>query len=312
MKNKFSHRIFEKVITHVIKHPYVYLIVASILTVLAVLAIVFRINIQTDLNALMPQDAKSVVDIYKISDRVGSVTTLNIYLKEPKLQAVSDNLKQSQVYQECLSEFHEDGEEHLLRDKPMVGENWCDNALMLYAQEFVKAIRQIDSVGNVGFHHDKSFFEKNLLLYASAEELQQAYDEIDQTLTEARRQSGEYKACLMTESDESACDDLKPGLGKTTIGGQVDEAQKNDETDKFKEMLMDRYRQTELANVQEFPLFPGNNEWIVALEVRFRDSSMGLSELQKEMDRIKAITDKIDIAQYDPAIHVDLAVAWSI
>ena len=303
---KRSHDIISVCIQHVLRHPGIYVIVACVLTILSVVTIALKFDIHSDIKDLMPQDAPSVVDLYKISDRIGSVTTLDIYIKSEGLAPATQELKQSESYQKCLEELGEDGEEHLLREKPMVGENWCDNGLMVYARDYVELLRGLDSVGNVRFHQDKSFFEKNLLLYATNEELEKAYNEIDQALTEARRQSGEYKACLLTESDPSACDDLKPSMSKTSAGSQVDEAQKTDSTDAFKEMLLDRYRQTELANVREFPIYKmGENTYGVALEVRFKDATTGLKAIKDEVKHIEAKVASMDKSIYGVDIYVE-------
>lgn len=276
-----------------------YVIAAFVLTVLSVLTIALKFEIRSDIKELMPQDARVVEDLHTISDRLGSITTLSIYLHVPELQPLSESAKQSQEYQACAASLGEG--EHLLRDNPPVGENWCDNPLMLYAIQFVDILKNIDTIGNVGFRNDKTFFENNLLLYASNEELEKAYDEIDKALTEARRQSGEYKACLITEDDPSACDHLKPGLKKSG-----EEAIQEDENIvvKFKSQLRDRYEQTELANIQEFPIYPTNDGWMVAIDVRFKQATTGLKSVQSEVDHIDELISKIDKNKYDPRIEV--------
>ncbi len=294
--------LFSHIIDSVIKHPGLFVIIACILTVLAVLAITLKFEIRSDIKELMPQDAQVVQDLQSISDRMGSISTLNIYLRVPELIPLSEQAKQSDEYQNCLTLFGEDQDEHLLRDKPPVGENWCDNTLMLYSLQFVDSIRSLDSIGNIGFLNDKTFFENNLLLYASNDDLEKAYKQIDEALTEARRQSGEYKACLITADNESECDSLKPGMKKA---GEKTVAEDEDVVANFKSQLRSRYEKTELANIHEFPLYSTNDGWMIAIEIRFKKATTGLKAVQHEVDRINELISPIDINQYDPRIRIE-------
>ena len=303
---KRSHRILEVIINQVIKHPVWFVCAAFLLTIVAVATIVLRFDIRSDIKDLMPPESKSVVDMYKIADRMGSIQTLDIYLKVKDLKPLSPELKASDKYKACLDDIG--SEENLLRDDPIVGETWCDNALMLYSRDFVSMLRELESVGNVGFHQDKTFFDHNILLYASNEELEQGYNEIDEALTEARRQSGEYKACLLVESDESACDELKPSMAKTPAATEAETDSKDEGAiDNFKQKLLDRYSETELAGVKEFPFYQIADGWMVALEVRFRDSTTSLKSVQKEIKHMEELAAKLNLADYD---NLDVVVDY--
>ena len=292
-----SQKIFSPIIENVIKHPGMYLIVAVVLTILAVLSIAFKFDIRSDLKELMPQDAKVVQDTYAIAERVGSIQTLDIYLKTKELKPLTEEAKSSEEYQQCLQSLGEG--EHFLRDDPPVGENWCDNDLILFSRRFVDILRSLDSVGNVGFHNDKSFFENNIILYATNEELEKAYQEIDETLTEARRKSGEYKACIMLADDEHDCDHLNPTLA------QSGESRKSEGSD-LKTQIIEKYRTSELANFKEFPLYSmGPNGWVVSLEVRFKQSTTGLKAVRREVDKIEQLRKEMDISLYGVPIEVE-------
>ena len=296
-----AHKLFGIIANQVLNHPLFFVVIAAVLTILAVITIAKKFDIHSDINALMPQDAPVVQNIQKISDRMGSITTLTVYIKSPDLKPLSEEARQSQEYKDCVASLGEG--EHLLRDDPPVGENWCDNPLMLYSRQFVKLISSRESVGNVRFNYDKTFFENNLLLYASNEDLEKAYEKIDETLTEARQKSGEYKACLIAADDESECDDLNPSLEK-----QGNEAQANNENaiDGFKEKLLERYQQTELANIREFPFYPmGNNGWLVELEIRFKKATTGLKAVQREVEQFNDLKSQIDTSLYGSDIEIE-------
>lgn len=300
-RQDLSQRIFERVIGFVLACPAKVLAVAVVLTALAAVAIACRFDIRSDLKDLMPQNAQVVKDMYRISERMGSITTLNVFIKVPKLEPLSQEGHARADYQACLEEIGRG--EMMLRGKPYVGENWCDTGLMLYARRFVSEVRALDSIGTVSFTKDKRFFEDNLLLYASEDELDRAYKKIDASLTEARRQSGEYKACLITADDVAECEALRPGVAKTETGQALGDG---DAIGGFRSQLEARYEQTELASIREFPMYPiTDGGYVISLEIRFKDSSTALKSVEREVKRIQALMAKIDLSQYDPTIQVE-------
>lgn len=297
-----SEKLFGHLIDRVIAHPWRYLLTAVILTILAVVTIVLRFDIKSDLKDLLPQDAKVVKDIETIADRMGSVQTLSVFLKVPELKPLSEQARQGQEYLDCLQDIG-DGE-HLFRDAPIVGENWCDNPLMLFARRYITLLESLDSVGNISFINDKTFFEKNALLYASNEELENIYTEIDKALTEVRQQSGEYKTCLIVADDPSECDDLRPGISKTST---AQTAQSDDNAlASYRDKLVDHYEQSELSSIHEFPFYPlPNNAWMIAIEIRFKKSTTGLKSVQQQVKIIEEKLKSVDMAQYDPRIKIE-------
>ncbi len=287
--------IFHGVISKVLSHALGVFITALLLTVLAVFIIVSRFDIRSDLKDLMPQNAPSVVDTFKISDRLGSIQSLQVIVETPQLHLIQDAQRQSEAYATCLEQLPmSDG---FSAEKPPIGEHWCDSTLVLFGSQFVSKIAQLDSVGNVSFFNDKRFFENNIMLYAGVDDLEKAYHEIDERLTEARRQSGEYKACLIAENDEAACADLLPGIKKTE-----DDAQGND----LKTELLKRYQDSELAHIKTLPLERLNDgAWILRLNIRFKGSMTSVKSVQQEVKRIEAIVSELDIpTNYDPSIKI--------
>ena len=287
--------IFHTVIRKVLDHATAVFVTALALTVLACIIIVSRFDIRSDLKDLMPQDAMSVVDTFRISDRLGSIQSLQIIVETPQLHPISDEQRQSELYAECVRQLPmSDG---LAAEKPPFGEHWCDSTLVLFGAHFATRIAELDSVGNVSFYHDKRFFEDNIMLYADVDTLEKAYHEIDERLTEARRMSGEYKACLIAESDAAACDGLKPGIQKA-----------QDETDgnTLKDELLERYRSSELAQIKTLPLEQLNDgAWILRLNVRFKGSMTSVRSVQQEVGRIDAIVAEMDMAaNYDPSLKL--------
>lgn len=330
-QSTLTHQFFAKLIRFVLKYPKAILLLSVLLTVAAVLSIAYRFEIRSDIKDLMPPDAPVVQDLYKISERMGSITTLKIYLKTPELKALTPEGLESEAYQSCVAAVGEGL--GLLRNKPIVGKNWCDNGLMLFSRQFSQAVASMDSVSTVSFVKDKSFFEKNILLYASAEELEKAYEQIDETLTEARRQSGEYKACLLTSDDESECESLKPSMaslqkslekqnGIDDSSDNLDssessspstaEVQREGVIDAFKSRLRERYEETELAQIDEFPYYAiQNGGWMVALDVRFKDSTAGLKAVQREIKRMDALRAELGDESYGTHIVVEYGGSFS-
>ena len=287
--------IFRAVIHKVLAHTTGVFVMAVLLTVLAFLIIVFRFDIRSDLKDLMPQDAMSVVDTFRISDRLGSIQALQIIVETPELRLVSEEQRQSDLYKACVEQLPmSDG---FAAEKPPIGEHWCDSTLVLFGSQFVHRIAELDSVGNISFFNDKRFFEDNIMLYADVDDLEKAYREIDERLTEARRQSGEYKACLIAESDEAACESLRPGLQQ-----EGDKTQGNS----LRDQLMERYQASELAQIKTLPLEQlSDGAWILRLNVRFKGSMTSVKSVQQEVKRIEEIVAQMDMpGKYDPTLKI--------
>ena len=293
-----SEDIFRGIIRKVTQHPGAVLIVAVLLTVISTVAIAFKFEIRSDIKDLMPEHALSVIDTYAISDRMGSIQTLQIIVETPSLNEVSAEQKQSEAYKRCQESIKmSDG---FLAEKPPIGEHWCDSTLVLFGSDFVMKLRELDTVGNVAFFNDKSFFEDNILLYAGVDELERAYDKIDETLTEAREQSGNYKACLMVESDPANCDALKPRL--KSEAEDASDAQKMS----LKDELMARYKKSELAAIDTLPLEKlSDGAWLLRLNIRFKNSTTSLKAIKQETKRIDKIVEDLDMTgKYDSTLKL--------
>lgn len=275
-----------------------FLLIAIVLTILSIVVIGLKFDIRSDLKDLMPEDAQSVTDTFEISDRMGSIQSLAIYIEMPELKAVSAEERVSERYAKCVNDIHMSN--GLSGEKPPIGEHWCDTPLVLFGHDFVEEVNKLDSVGNVAFYNDKSFFENNIMLYASANELEQAYDQIDKMLTEARQQTGEYKACLIAESDPSACDDLKPGVKKQVAGASSDERYSPED------MLRQRYAESELSSISTLPLERlSDGTWLLRLNVRFKNSTTSLKAVKKEVERIDKIVEALGMTQnYDASLKL--------
>lgn len=339
-KRALNLRFFESLIRFVLKHPKKIVLLSVILTILAVSAIALRFDIRSDIKDLMPPESQVVQDLYEIGERMGSITTLKIYLKTPELKPLSEADHESEAYRSCVEEVG-DGE-RLFRDKPIVGKNWCDNGLMLFARQFAAGVEGLESVSTVSFIRDKSFFEENILLYASAEELEDAYEQIDKTLIEARRQSGEYKACLLTSADESECESLKPSseslkralranrsneddisaaageprddetAGKSSSDFDANKDDDDEAIGAFKSLLYERYLESELSQIDEFPYYAvQNGGWMIALEVRFSDSTAGLKAVQREIKRMDEIKKALGSDSFGTEVVVEYGGGFS-
>ncbi|MFA5624762.1 MAG: MMPL family transporter [Bradymonadales bacterium] len=294
--------IFEHLSRVVLRRPLIFVLTALVLTVLSAFVLATRFDVRSDLKDLMPEDARSVADTFKISERVGSISTLQIILETPDLE-LSPAYKETQSYRDCVEEFTREGRD-LFSEQPPSAESWCDNALIAFGRDFVKALEAMDIVGSVQFHNDKAFFEKNALLYAPTHELERAYEEIDRALTKARQMSGEYKSCLIVASEEGECDDLVPSLEK--IGAGEGGEGKNQELVGLKEQLLERYEASELSQFREFPLYQlADGAWMLRLELRFKDAATGLRTIQAHVKEISALADTLKPQSYHSALIID-------
>ncbi len=321
--NTKTEAIFKKIVNLAIRRaPWVALF-SLVLLAGAIFVIATKADIRSDLKYLMPQDTRSVRDTFKISDRIGSVSTLEILIEAKDLK-LNDEKKQSESYATCRKEMTRKGRE-LMGDPVVVDdsdrtgdESWCDNAVVFFAYDLQNELKKLDSVGAILFRNDKQFFEKNIFLYASEDELARIYDRVDQNLIEAKKRTGEYKACLITSDQKSECEALKPSMasilqkdGKTSREITSEQAppntQINDNSDGslsiFRDELLENYQKSELAFMQEFPFYPlPDGSYLFRLKVRFKDPSTSLKKIRKHVEGIDEIIAQLDPKSYQASI----------
>lgn len=294
------------------RRPLAVVLIALALSLMSGFVLATRFDVRSDLKDLMPADAPSVVDTFKISERVGSISTLQIILEAPDL-GLNEAYKQSQSYKDCVAEYSREGRT-LFGDPVPSGQTWCDNALVAFGREFVKSLETMDIVGNVQFRKDKAFFEQNVLLYAPTHELERAYEEIDSALGEARRMSGEYKACLLVATKEGECDELEPSLEKMHNSQATTQTESQDgaktqsalSMEGMREQLIERYQKSELSAYKEFPLYRlADGAWMLKIEVRFKDSATGLRSIQSHVEEISKMAQTLHPENYHAKMIID-------
>jgi len=299
------------------------LLAASVLTALSVWAIVARFDIRSDIKDLMPSEARSVRDTFTIADRMGSITSLSIIIESPS-RTLNPTIKESDVYKRCITrqQARDDRSEaakergKILERRPAIKD--CDDPLVLFAGELEIRLAEIESVGYVHYHNDKNFFEDNILLYASNDALERLYTDIDEKLTDARKQSGEYKACLLTAVDSADCESIRPGRKKATPApdspatDQTGDELAADESDYSIKALSERYggkggKDSEIAFTAEYDVNrTADGSWFLTMLVRFRDASTSLKETEKHLKEIEAL-----VASMEPSTYAeDLIVAY--
>ncbi|MDX9720174.1 MAG: MMPL family transporter [Myxococcota bacterium] len=287
-----THRLLDKVARGVIKHPGSVLGVAALITAISIFIIVTRFDIRSDIKDLMPEHSKSVSDITKITERIGSIIRLTIVLEAPDAK-LADSAKNSDAYKACL-------ERASARRDP--AKERCEDALVIFAHAVAKELESIDSVGYVQFHNDKRFFMDNLLLYASTQELEQLYSDIDAELTEARRISGEYKACLAISSDPADCKELEPGAVRAgseetanASGGSAGRDYEEEFQRKLDESGLD------FDSDYDDAVLPDGSV-ALKLQVHFRDASTSLKESQAHIDEIERRIQALDPESFNPGL----------
>ena len=288
----------------VARHHGKVLLLSVLLTIAAVVVILLRFDIRSDLKDLMPENSRSVRDTFAIADRMGSVTSLTIIVEVPE-RTLAPGMLGSASYEACVAENSGDPLV-LIDDAPGDAEEVCGDPLVLFARDLTAALQAMDTIGYAHFHNDKRFFEENILLYASVEDLEALYEELDTSLTDARRQSGEYKACLLTATQAGECDALEPGLKKRSEEGA--EAEEVDLSEGgLRERLGARYATSELASVPTYPVYQlPDGAWIIRIQVRFRDASTSLKATQSHLEEIEALVARLGPERY----HREMRIAY--
>src|SRR5690606_32453812 len=242
---------------------------------------------------MMPEGTKSVQDTFAIADRMGSITSLQIIAEAPD-RSLAPEQKDSPVYNACVSEAQarweteqaaiaaarsedeggeDDDEEKIDASIPDRAPDetfaHCNDGLILFARALTEALDEMELVGYVHYRNDKSFFQDNMLLYATVDELNQLYTDIDEKLDEARKQSGEWKACMATAfNPDEDCADLKPGAKKKNAEGEEEEEDGFSES-ALRKKYASRYDDSEINYSGEYFLDPlPDGAWIIKVKVR--------------------------------------------
>ena len=272
----------------VFAHPWAVIGVAVLLTTASSLVIAQRFDIRSDIKDLMPEDARSVKDTFTIAGRMGSITSLSIYVEAPTTELAAP-MREGELYAACRAEALAPRPDPVAPDATIAPEEdaaaHCDDALVLFARALVGELEQLESVGYVHYRKDKTFFEDNILLYASVESLEQLYDDVDERLRAARKKSGEYKACLLVAtSARTAMTSSLAGSGGEATKGEGEESSGDGEFSE--DALRERYGASgrTINEYMEYQLPDG--AWTLKIQVRFK--SGGRRSLGGEMDLVAA------------------------
>ena len=262
-------------VQYVLEHSTAVFLVALVLTVLAVLLVVSRFDIRSDIKDLMPPDAKSVTDTYTITERLGSITELKIVLEAPNTELTAE-AKASETYKTCVAqaETREEKEEALA---------YCENALVIFARALTATLESHDDlVGYVHFHNDKSFFEDHALMYASEEDLQELRADIGRVF--------EYKACVGSGIPKDECDEEfgRKSEEETSYDGEQG-AGEGSEINYFKEYPLEQLQ---------------DGAWIIRISLRFRDSSTSFKAIDEHLGEVKKIVAELAPKKYNPGLFV--------
>lgn len=274
----------------VVNHTKAWFVGAWILTALAGMSIYFNFDISSDFKDLMPENARSMTDFVKISDRFGSVTPLKVMIESPAfpggrapepIQIDPNNPSRGRPIRDIL-----DDAQH-------------QTILIAAASASASALAKIDSVGYVHYHNDKQFFKDNILLYASVDALEDLYKDVDKALDDARKEKGNRIVCEQTglcDDDEAVTPDPnappKPKNELLESGFDPDEqlSKNSSEINFYNDYFLD-----ELAD----------GSWLITIHVRFRDASTTMKASEKHL---KEVNDTIASLDLTKKIHPKLLV----
>lgn len=281
-----SKKLLRFAVEGVLEHTWKVFLIALGLTVISTLIVVSRFDIRSGLNDLMPESAKSVSDIESITARMGSITRLSILLELTGEHTLADTAKDHPAYTACL-------ERAKTLEEP--ADARCEDALVIFAYALAERIETLDFIGYVHFHNDKTFFEDNILLYATVEDLEELYEDVDRKLDEKRKEIGEYKACLITALEpDTQC--VEPGSG----GGGGD-----GEDDGYSSRYQDRLDESEVSFQGEYyeTRLPDGADTL-KIYVRFRNPSTSYQETRKNLEGIEALVAELEPTRFHPELVV--------
>jgi len=233
-------KLLELHMRRVIARFYRSITVASVaLTALAVFVIATRWNIDSDLNALLPDQAPAAQAMREVSDRVGSGSSLFVVIDSPDREA---NLR--------------------------------------YAADYTAKLQAMPQIALAHYHNDKTFFEKNKLLYMEREDLASLRERIEKTIKQRKREANPLFVSL------------KPRKKKKDDGV----LEVNDLEQKYA-------RQMAHQDYKEY-LF-SDDGYALTIIVRFVESSTDLNSTNALIDKVRGMATDLDPASYHKEMTVD-------
>jgi predicted RND superfamily exporter protein len=233
-------KILELHMRRIIARFYRSIVVVSVaLTALAVFVIATRWNIDSDLNALLPEQAPAAKAMREVSDRVGAGSSLFVVVDSPDRQANLD-----------------------------------------FAADYTAKLEQMPEIALAHYHNDKSFFEKNKLLYMERDDIAALRERVEKTIKQRKREANPLFVSLKPRKKKKADEALAVrGHGPKYA------------------------RQMAHRNYKEY-LF-SDDGYALTIIVRFVESSTDLNSTNALIDRVRSMADELDPESYNAEMTID-------
>jgi hypothetical protein len=288
VSGKWTENVLRPTARGILNHTRAWFIGAWILTALSGLSIYLNFDISSDFKDLMPENARSMTDFVKISERFGSVTPLKVMIEVPPFPRSTSSPPAPPSSDGTISQGRP------LKD--ILDDAQHQTLLVTAATATAQALWKLDAVGYVHYHNDKQFFKDNILLYASVEDLDKLYDDVDKALNDARKEIGSLIVCEQI----GGCDDDEPPPDPN--------AQKEDDllTSGFDPDAQLSKGGSEINFYQDYFLDElADGGWLITIHVRFRDAATTLKASEKHL---KDVNDAISSLRLTDRVHPSIAV----
>ena len=220
-------------------------VIALAITALSIGVMATRWNMNSSLDALLPEDSPAAVAMRAVSERVGSGSSLFVVIDSPDQQAS-----------------------------------------LRFAKAYSERLLQEPGVAMAHYHNDKSFFEKNKLLYVSERDLSTLYNEARAVIRERKKQANPLFVSL--------------GPPKTSAAEKKKERQRRLDF----EAMQEKYA-AQMAHRDYNEYLFSEDGYSLVIIVRFAESSLDMVATNTLIDRVRELVEEINPERYHEQMGVE-------
>lgn len=238
--------ILEVIMRRVVGRLHTWIVLASLLlTALGVYIMATQWNMNSNLNALLPDHSPAAIAMDAVSQRVGSGSSLFVVVDSPDQEA---NIK--------------------------------------FARDYSSRLLEEPGVAMAHYHNDKSFFEKNKLLYVDEQDLARLYNETRDLIKERKKEANPLFVSL--------------GPPKTSKKKEAQQRQKLMDI----QSMQDKY-ESRMAHQDYKEYLFSDDGYALIIIVRFAESSMDMVATNTLITKVQDLANELEPTTYNPNMKID-------
>lgn len=149
-----------------------------------------------------------------------------------------------------------------------------------FAKAYAEALRELPQVALAHYHNDKSFFEKNQLLYLQEEDLAKLHDRLEKKIRDEKRKANPLFVSLGSSSDDEDDEDLLD-----------------------RDRLEKKYK--DLAQNEHKEYLVSDDGYSLTIAVRFVETSTDLTATNALLDKVRQVGHSLEPSTYHPDMKLE-------